>query len=229
MSQLMTAFEMKESYQKKENPFDLGLEKWARIRKFLQSCSTLMDFQMALEDHRSVWGRLLFLMAILFFLSGCAHVIPKKIIQQANTEITFAELQKTPSAYQGELILVGGVIVKTENRKEGTLLEVYQTEMSRMGEPEKLDVSEGRFVALYEGFLDNAIYRKGRKVTIAGIVQGEKSMRIGELDYRCPYLLVKHIHLWEKEELRSYEPYPWPRYPWWYPFSTWYDPYWHYR
>jgi hypothetical protein len=45
VSQLMTASEMRERYQRREDPFDLTLEKWTRIRKFLESCLTLTDFK----------------------------------------------------------------------------------------------------------------------------------------------------------------------------------------
>lgn len=45
MSQLMTIFEMQKRYQKKEDPFDLSLEKWVRIRQFLETGLTLSDFK----------------------------------------------------------------------------------------------------------------------------------------------------------------------------------------
>jgi len=185
---------------------------------------------MALEDHSGVTGRLIFLAAVLVFLSGCAHVIPKDILQEVNKEITFAELHRTPQAYQGKVVLLGGVIVQTVIKEDRTLLEVYQTGIDRRGRPVKLDVSGGRFLARYEGFLDSEIYRKGRKVTIAGVVQGEEIMRLGEVDYHYPYLVVKEIHLWEEEQPVPYAPYPWYFWdPWWYPWYPWHDPYWRYR
>ena len=45
MSQLMTTSEMQERYQGKEDPFDLTLEKWTRIRRALNRSRTLKDFQ----------------------------------------------------------------------------------------------------------------------------------------------------------------------------------------
>jgi outer membrane lipoprotein len=117
-------------------------------------------------------------------------------------------------------------------KKEGTLLEVYQTGTNSRGEPINLDVSGGRFLALYKGLLEKEIYRKGRRVTIAGTVQGERLLKLGQMDYRYPYIIIKDIHLWEKEEPIRYEPYPWaPWGPWWhpwYPRYPWHDPYWRY-
>jgi outer membrane lipoprotein len=168
----------------------------------------------------------------VFCFSGCAHVISKELLQEVNTEIAFPELRETTQAYQGEVVLLGGVIVKTVNKKDGTLLEVYQTEIDRRGKPIQLDVSGGRFLAYYKGFLDSELYRKGGRVTIAGIVQGEQTLRLGELDYRYPYLVVKDIHLWRQERLRKYDYYPWGLWdpwcwhPWylWDPAYPWYDP-----
>jgi hypothetical protein len=45
VSQLMTASEMQERYRGKEDPFDLSLEKWARIRRALNRSVTLGDFK----------------------------------------------------------------------------------------------------------------------------------------------------------------------------------------
>jgi len=49
MSRLMSIFEMRERYQKKEDPFDLTVEKWIRIRQFLDTASTLSDFKKLLQ------------------------------------------------------------------------------------------------------------------------------------------------------------------------------------
>lgn len=45
MSQLMTVFEMQDRYQRKEDSFDLSVEKWIRIRQFLDTDLTLSDFK----------------------------------------------------------------------------------------------------------------------------------------------------------------------------------------
>jgi len=171
--------------------------------------------------------RLLVITITVACLSGCAHVISKEVRQEVDPELTFAELRKDAQAHKGKAVLLGGVIVKTVNKKDGTLVEVYQTQMDREGRPIKLDVSGGRFLALYKGLLDSEIYRKGRRVTIAGIVQGEKVMRLGELEYHYPYLVIKDLHLWKEEQPQSYEYYPWGLWGpwWWHPWYPGYDCY----
>jgi outer membrane lipoprotein len=183
--------------------------------------------------YRSAMRRLFILIIAVSMFSGCAHVISKGILHEVDTRISFAQLREDPQAYKGKMVLLGGVIVKTMNKKEGTLLEVYQTEMDRRGKPINLDVSSGRFLALYEGLLEKEIYEKGRKITIAGIVRGVQVLKLGEMDYRYPSIMIKDIHLWKKEEPLRYEPYPWsPWSPWWdpwYPWHPWHDPFWRYR
>jgi len=165
-------------------------------------------------------------------LTGCAHIISKDVLEEVSRDITFGELRKNPEAYTGKVVLLGGVIVKSLNKKDGTLLEVYQTEIESEGLPIHLDVSGGRFLALYEGFLDSEIYRAGRKVTIAGSVRGKLVKKLGQVDYHYPYLIIKEMYLWAEEKWYRHEPcsyrlYPWGFWDsWWrYPGHPFYGPY----
>jgi len=45
MAQLMTISEVQDRYKKEEDPFDLTIEKWVRIRDFLDTASTLSNFE----------------------------------------------------------------------------------------------------------------------------------------------------------------------------------------
>jgi outer membrane lipoprotein len=156
---------------------------------------------------------------VFLCLSACAHVIPKDTLEQVDKQLTFSELQEAPEEHKGKAVVLGGVIVGLVNKKEGSLLEVYQTAMDQQGKPVSLDSSAGRFLALYHGLLESEIYRKGRRVTLAGIVQGEKIMKLGEIDYRYPFIVIKEIHLWKEERPLRHEPYPWGFWdPWWYPW-----------
>jgi len=180
-----------------------------------------------LEDKDVIYagliGKLAGILLLGIGLAGCAHIFSKDILNQVDSEIRFEELLKDPGAYKGKVVLLGGVIVKTENKKEGTLLEIYQTEMDSYGKPVNTDVSQGRFLALYEGFLDSEIYSKGRKITVAGVVDGEEVIKLGEIDYHYPYLSVQEIYLWEEEQLYVYHYYHGYSHD-----SVWYDPYYRY-
>jgi len=175
-------------------------------------------------------GRSVVTIAAALAVCGCSHVLSSDIRQEVDATVTFSDLQNAPDAFRGRTVLLGGVIVATENGEDGTLMEVYQTEMNTVGEPVRVDQSGGRFLAFYGGFLDGEIYRKGRKVTMAGVVQGAKMKRLGELSYRYPYLMVRELHLWKEENTYPYgvygrgRPDPWWGYPYYRPYGP-YPPY----
>ncbi|MFW6147712.1 MAG: hypothetical protein ACOC6B_04890 [Thermodesulfobacteriota bacterium] len=49
MTRLMTAAEMQRRWQNNEDPFDLTIEKWNRIRQFIDSASSVSDFNKLLQ------------------------------------------------------------------------------------------------------------------------------------------------------------------------------------
>jgi outer membrane lipoprotein len=159
-----------------------------------------------------------FLLILFLFLTGCAHVISKDLRVKADPSLTFREVFQNPNAYQGKMVIWGGEIIKTINQKDGTtLIEIFQLPLSRRGEPNETYPSGGRFLILTEKYLDSYLFRRGRKITVAGEILGEEFRELGEMDYRYPLLSGKQIYLW-----REYY-YPGPYY---YPY--YYDPWWDY-
>ncbi len=157
----------------------------------------------------------------MLLAAGCAPVISKNLREQVEKEISFKDVIQDPEAYQGKVVLWGGEIIEAKNMKEGTMIEVLQKPTDSQGKPKKVDRSDGRFLALYDGYLDVAIYTKGRDVTVAGEVKGKKVLPLGEIEYTYPIISVKEIHLWpEKIKERHYHyyhhPLPHLYYPWWY-------------
>lgn len=49
MGELMSFSEIQRRYENKEDPFDLTIEKWIRIRQFADSAESLSDFQQLLD------------------------------------------------------------------------------------------------------------------------------------------------------------------------------------
>jgi outer membrane lipoprotein len=161
------------------------------------------------------------LLSLMFFVSGCAPVISKGLRAQVDKEIRFEEVMQNPEAYQGKVVLWGGVIIGAKNRKEGTLIEILQKPTNMEGRPKDVDRSQGRFLALYDGYLDVAIYAQDRAVTVAGEIKGKRVLSLDEIEYTYPLVLVKEIHLWPPKSNDRFYPYPYWNYPW-----GWYYPYW---
>jgi outer membrane lipoprotein len=169
---------------------------------------------------RSQSNLFLFLFILLPFVlfSGCAP-IAKELRAQADRTLTFQQVFQNPEVYKGKIVIWGGEIIETNNQKDGTtLIVVLQRPLDWMEEP-KMKRSEGRFIILIERYVDPYVFRRGRRVTVAGEVLGRKVMRLGELEYPYPFLRSKQIYLWG----RLYYAYP---YPWWY--YGYYGPWWGY-
>jgi len=158
---------------------------------------------------------------LILALPACAPVISKELISRADKGLTFKEVKEDPESYRGRFVVWGGVIISSKNVKEGTVIEILQTSMDRQYKPIHKDQSEGRFLALYDGYLDVAVYASGREVTVAGEIKGKRTLPLGEMEYTYPLIAVKEISLWPKEEKQRYYYDPYYPYPWW-----WYHPYW---
>ncbi|NUO08913.1 MAG: Slp family lipoprotein [Candidatus Brocadia sp.] len=140
----------------------------------------------------------------LFFMVSCAPVISKQVREQVRPEVTFTEVFNDPQRYKGQMIIVSGIVIKTENTEEGTLIQVLQRPPGFRGKPKDVDETGGRFLALDSRYLDATVFTEGRAVTIAGKVQGKRVLPLGETEYTYPLIYVKELYLWPAER----NPYP---------------------
>ncbi len=140
--------------------------------------------------------RLFLVLTVLSFL-GCAHVISQELRQSADKGITAAELFKNPDIHKGKMVILGGAIVHSLNMPDGTYIEVLQKPLDYRGRPENTDISHGRFLILYDGYLDPAIYSQGREITVAGEVVGKRVQALGEIQYSYTLVKARELHLLE--------------------------------
>ncbi len=172
------------------------------------------------------------ILVFLFILfSGCATVMDTKEFGDVERNITLREVVNNPEGYVGKLVLWGGKILKVTNKREGTLIEILQLPLDRSGRPKDVDKSAGRFLVLQRGYLDSAIYRKGRLITVIGGIRGVKTKPLDEIQYEYPYLIARKLHLWKtlSEEMMVYHSWPlnsyWRRYsvcgPYWWGWTCW--------
>src|SRR4030067_3538478 len=165
--------------------------------------------------------KLLLFSFLLLFTIGCAHVISTDLRAQVAHNLTLQQAIHNPNAYKGKMVVWGGEIIQVMNQRDGkSLIEVFQRPLGWREEPKGTVASEGRFLALADKYLDPYVFWKGRRVTVAGEILGEKIKPIDQMDYRYPLLLSKQIYLWEEYYYYPvpYSPYyygPWWGYPYW--------------
>lgn len=140
---------------------------------------------------------------------------------------------ENPSAYTGRIVLWGGKIIETGNVNNSTEIIVMQMPLNYMYEPKDEKSTQGRFIARSEQFLDPAVYKADREITLAGEVIGAVERPLDKTTYRYPVVTVRELHLWEQYYPRYYPDYYWYD-PFWGPYPYYYGPYYyhghdHYR
>jgi outer membrane lipoprotein len=167
----------------------------------------------------------------LLILSGCSsHVISTEIRREALPIAGFAEVRRNPEKFENNTIIIGGEIIDTINHaNQGTTLLVLDRPLDSDERPEKWENSPGRFMVHTTHFLDPEVYKKGREVTVAGIVTGVETAPVGKANYPYVALTARQIYLWPWR----YAPYTHPLYPYlspdWYPEryrGFWGPPWW---
>ncbi|MDA8172361.1 MAG: Slp family lipoprotein [Nitrospiraceae bacterium] len=158
------------------------------------------------------FGYLFFGMYILIFISSCAAPISKRYRQEATPNVTFPLVFQDPAAYKGSIVIWGGVIIRTVNLKNGSELFILETPLGSREKPKGSDYARGRFIAISSSYLDSLVYRRGRKVTLAGEVAGEREIVSlkGKQSYTYPVVMIKDIHLWKRA--RAWYPAYYPPY-----------------
>jgi outer membrane lipoprotein len=177
--------------------------------------------------------RFLALGLLLIAVSACAtKPIAKQYRQEAKAEdLSFSMVLQDPDAYLDAIVLWGGIIIETKNLKEGTELIVLETPLGRDERPKSAQHTRGRFIAMSSKFLDPAVYKARKKITVAGQVAGQKNLTIDKTTYSYPVVTIKQLHLWKKRPPYVYYPYPYDYWGWgpywggWGPYWGWYPGY----
>ncbi len=165
---------------------------------------------------------------LFFLLTGCVSYLPKEISDVPYTQVSFAEVNANRSAYQGKSLRWGGKIVMVSNQENESQAQLLYYPLNRYGKPSIRGESKGRFAISRTELLDPAIYKEGTEVTVAGVLSGEVTQKIGKKKITLPLLKAIHIHIWpEYQEMHHrfqyydtyhyapypYSPYPYYRYP----------------
>ena len=132
-------------------------------------------------------------------MTGCAPVISQQASKDVDQSVRFEQVLEKPDAYEGKIVLLGGEIMKTENFPDKTLIIVLQRPLGFQKKPATNGSSKGRFIISAPGFLDPAIYRPHRKITVVGVVAGKEVRPLGETEYTYPIISKRELYIWPPE------------------------------
>lgn len=134
---------------------------------------------------------------VLLLIASCSP-FSKQTLRQVDTAVSFQEIQKDPDEFLNRTVLWGGTIIETRVEKNTTEIKVLQTRLDSSKRPEAPDLSAGRFIIRSEGFLDPAVYRPGRALSVVGSIKGKELLPMGEVMYSYPVIESRQMHLWEE-------------------------------
>ncbi len=159
-------------------------------------------------------------------LDGCASVVPQTIRSAAPGNVQIAQVREQPQQYRNSALRWGGNIVSIRNERDQTILEIVGRNLDDDGRPQDEDRSQGRFLANVPGFLDPAIYKPERAVTVFGRIEGVVDKLIGEFRYTYPVVQADTVYLWQPLPRRQYDYDPYYYDP--FIYSPWYPRGWPY-
>jgi len=166
---------------------------------------------------------------LVLFLFACSP-FSRQQLNLVDVTPPFQEIQKAPQKYINKTVLWGGQIIETDVRPDATFIKVVYKDLDYEKRPEEGDRSNGRFMVRYSGFLDPAIYKPGREISVIGAISGAVVQPVGELQYTYPVVESKQLHLWErraKYRRPAYWDYPFMPFPYSsYPYLYNRPPYW---
>ena len=136
-------------------------------------------------------------------LSACAG-LPPAVREVPVAKVSYSEVSEDPNSYKDTSVRWGGVVIDVENEENYTLVQVLSYPLNYTGRPQLNKQSDGRFVIKSSEFLDPAVYKKDKEITVAGTVEGDIERMIGKKHVRLPLLSSKAIYLWP---VYQYDPY----------------------
>jgi outer membrane lipoprotein len=145
---------------------------------------------------RGVW---LVAAAAALLLHGCTYAVSSKIARQADRSIAFADIEADPGAYQGALVILGGIVVAISNTEPTAVIEVLQKPLDYWGKPISTSRSGGRFIVLHHGYLDPMVYRPGQAITVAALIKGDPQAGLSNTDQRLPAVLSQELKRWPSQ------------------------------
>jgi outer membrane lipoprotein len=162
--------------------------------------------------------RALLLVGVWLLLSGCSSM-PAAIRGDFSASPSLPGVQASLEQWRGQRVRWGGQVARVKNRATETWVEVVARRLDADGLPG--GPSQGRFFAVFKGFLDPAHFTPGRELTVVGRVKDLVVEKIGDYPYQFPVVSVEAYHLWPPPRPAAEIPY-W--YDPWYPFlyPPWY-------
>jgi outer membrane lipoprotein len=143
---------------------------------------------------------------LIIMLISCAPILSQDTMKRGAFNVPLSALKKDPGFYKGWLFIIGGIIINTEVTEKSSVIEAIRVPVDSRGHLESIETTTGRYLAIYpedKGLLEPIIFRKDRKMTLAGKFTGLQTMKINEVERIYPVFEIKELYLWRQWKMDS--------------------------
>ncbi|MDZ7753652.1 MAG: Slp family lipoprotein [Gammaproteobacteria bacterium] len=119
-------------------------------------------------------------------------------VKRADTGPTPAEVMAAGEARGA--VHWGGRIVRVENLRTRTRIELLSLPLDREGRPQTDARPQGRFIVEHQGFLEPQEFAPQRLLEVYGQLDGFISAKVGDTSYRYPLVREEKLVLWDRPE-----------------------------
>ena len=132
---------------------------------------------------------------VLLLLGGCATA-PSHLQAPSADAPGIKQVRADAEANLNKSVRWGGTVAGIQNLNGQTRVEVIAKPLLRNGAPDSNQVSQGRFIAVFDEFLDPSDYKKDSPLTVVGVVTGTELGKVGEAEYDFPQVQATAHQLW---------------------------------
>ncbi len=140
----------------------------------------------------------LYLPLIVLLLSACSG-LPPAVRDAQVINISYEQVSQDVDGYEYTPVRWGGVIIDVENQEDESFVQIMFHPLDSYGRPQLYRAGEGRFVIKSPEFLDPVIYVTDRRITVAGVIEGQIERMVGQKHIFVPLINSSAIHLWPVE------------------------------
>lgn len=144
------------------------------------------------------FNKCLLSIGIVAVVGGCASYPDSVSIPEGTNLTAFSSVKADDNSVHGSQARWSGVIAAVKNEASRTRLDVLYYPSKRTGRPDLKEDPDGRFRVYADGFLDPAVFKKGKSITALGTIKESESQKIDEYEYSYPTLTDAKVHLWKK-------------------------------
>jgi outer membrane lipoprotein len=133
--------------------------------------------------------------ALTLSLTACT---PPPVLKPMTAPVDVAPEAAAAAAerYRGAEVVWGGRIVEVRNRADVSEVVVVAYPLDSGQRPRPKETSQGRFIAVLEGYVESYDYPQGRYLTLSGKIDGSISENVDEHPYLYPVVRAEGVHLW---------------------------------